>query len=391
MTVTNLTPPVITGTAQQGQTLTTSQGTWDFDEDYLTYAYQWLRCDAAGANCVDIVGSTTLTRLLTAADVGFRLRSEVTATEHASTPPTGLLLFEPPNYPTFAGYTTVNIANNGSNSFQNLDDSTDYIIVIDDYQFTEGITLIGGRNVVCYGGQITIDDSAGNPDPFGLALWPRNGAKHYIEGVRITPGASNLHLHDGIVVRHNGTYPSTSASRIVLQNLRVGPCSIKPGLSDSFHSDIIQYQSNYPGQLWTDRFTGMGDYNGLMYSNFSIGLTDYHNTNLRQENVHATYNWNLGFYQGIASSLLQLDEFYVELGPGKTLGNCVYPGTAGRTAPPSDGVSAATIDSDGISNYLFWANAASGITGFMRQGPPADGDFVTDGECGIGYVTPGYV
>lgn len=86
MTVTNTVLPALTGTAQQGQTLTTSDGTWTFDLDYLTYAYQWLRCDGAGANCVSIPGATSQGYTLTSSDVGHKMRSEVTATEHAGSP-----------------------------------------------------------------------------------------------------------------------------------------------------------------------------------------------------------------------------------------------------------------------------------------------------------------
>jgi len=84
VTVSNVTPPTISGTAQQGQTLTAGVGTWSFDEDYLTYQYQWLRCDAAGANCVAISGKTSAFLLLTASDVGSTIRVQVTATEHTN-------------------------------------------------------------------------------------------------------------------------------------------------------------------------------------------------------------------------------------------------------------------------------------------------------------------
>ena len=46
----------------------------------MSYAYQWRRCDAAGANCVDIAGATGSTYDLTAADVGSTIRVIVTAT-----------------------------------------------------------------------------------------------------------------------------------------------------------------------------------------------------------------------------------------------------------------------------------------------------------------------
>jgi len=64
--------------------LSTTDGTWTYDDDFLTYAYRWLRCDSAGANCVAITGEVSSSLLLRAADVGSRIRSEVTATEHVA-------------------------------------------------------------------------------------------------------------------------------------------------------------------------------------------------------------------------------------------------------------------------------------------------------------------
>ena len=61
MTVTNTVPPAISGTAQQGHVLSTTNGAWTFDLDYLTYAYEWLRCDALGANCSAIANQVSST------------------------------------------------------------------------------------------------------------------------------------------------------------------------------------------------------------------------------------------------------------------------------------------------------------------------------------------
>lgn len=98
MTVVNVTPPVISGTAQQGRTLSSSNGTWTFDLDYLTYAYQWERCDVAGASCVDIAGAINSTYQVAAADYGHTLRVRVTATENSSSTPPGLPNFSPPAF-----------------------------------------------------------------------------------------------------------------------------------------------------------------------------------------------------------------------------------------------------------------------------------------------------
>lgn len=75
----NTSPPKISGTAQQGQTLTADPGTWTGTQP-ITYAYQWLRCNPAGNSCSNVAGATDKTRVATAADVGKTLRVVVKAT-----------------------------------------------------------------------------------------------------------------------------------------------------------------------------------------------------------------------------------------------------------------------------------------------------------------------
>jgi hypothetical protein len=73
----NTAPPVVSGTAQQGQTLTTTNGTWT--NSPTSYSYQWRRCDSAGANCANITGATSSSYVLQAGDVGSTLVARVTA------------------------------------------------------------------------------------------------------------------------------------------------------------------------------------------------------------------------------------------------------------------------------------------------------------------------
>ncbi len=69
--------PAITGTASDGQTLSASKGTWAGSVP-IAYAYQWRRCDSAGANCTDIAAATASTYVIASADVAHKLRVVVT-------------------------------------------------------------------------------------------------------------------------------------------------------------------------------------------------------------------------------------------------------------------------------------------------------------------------
>ncbi len=75
---TNVTKPTISGGTQQGQTIVLdSPGTWE--QSPGEYSYQWLRCEASGANCQAIAGATGQSYLLTGADAGHRISLQAIA------------------------------------------------------------------------------------------------------------------------------------------------------------------------------------------------------------------------------------------------------------------------------------------------------------------------
>src|SRR5437879_11776784 len=55
-TPTSIEPPTITGTAQQGQTLTEHEGTWT--NEPTSFSYQWLQCGSKGRSDERRVGET---------------------------------------------------------------------------------------------------------------------------------------------------------------------------------------------------------------------------------------------------------------------------------------------------------------------------------------------
>lgn len=82
----NTTAPSVSGSARVGETLSATNGAWSNTPS--SYAYQWQRCNLAGAGCADILtGGDKQGYTLTLADEGHRVRVEVTATNadgHAS-------------------------------------------------------------------------------------------------------------------------------------------------------------------------------------------------------------------------------------------------------------------------------------------------------------------
>ena len=76
----NVNPPTISGTAQEGQTLTANEGNWNTSP--LNFTYQWSRCDQNGKSCAAISGSVGKSYQLQSVDVGNTLIVTVKATNN---------------------------------------------------------------------------------------------------------------------------------------------------------------------------------------------------------------------------------------------------------------------------------------------------------------------
>lgn len=98
----NTSLPEISGTAREGQLLSTTNGIWN--NSPTSYTYQWLRCNASGAGCSDITAATTSSYKLISTDIGVTIRVIITTTNASGDgsatsgqyPATGTVLGNPP-------------------------------------------------------------------------------------------------------------------------------------------------------------------------------------------------------------------------------------------------------------------------------------------------------
>jgi K+-transporting ATPase c subunit len=104
----NTAPPTVSGTPQEGQTLTGTKGEWSGKP--TDYNYFWTRCDKNGASCSNISGATNATYTLTTTDIANTIRFKVRAKSasgvgFASSAPTAVVTpaTKPPPPPPPAG------------------------------------------------------------------------------------------------------------------------------------------------------------------------------------------------------------------------------------------------------------------------------------------------
>jgi hypothetical protein len=74
----NTEAPAVVGPEVDGQLVAAKDGEWS-GTNPMTFTYEWQRCNSAGASCADISGATGKVYRVATADVGNRLRVQVTA------------------------------------------------------------------------------------------------------------------------------------------------------------------------------------------------------------------------------------------------------------------------------------------------------------------------
>ncbi|WNG59921.1 hypothetical protein F0U59_38295 [Archangium gephyra] len=97
----NTVAPVLSGTARVGGTLTVDTGTWSGAAG-ATYTTAWLRCEEATLVCSPLPGETGSSYTLTSADLGSRIRAQLTATTSEGSVPVRTAPSEPIGHPACA-------------------------------------------------------------------------------------------------------------------------------------------------------------------------------------------------------------------------------------------------------------------------------------------------
>ncbi|TFV63935.1 hypothetical protein E4P41_02905 [Geodermatophilus sp. DF01-2] len=232
------------------------------------------------------------------------------------------------------------------------------------------IAITDCRNAVVIGGEIKVLPSATVNGYDQRAIYVRNctGTVH-IEGVRID-GAVAGAQSDGIAV---------NAPKAVLQIQNVRVDGLRGGASGN-HADVFQPWGGVR-EFRIDRLSGSSNFQGLhIFENRGeIGRGIIQNTNIVGTNDAPIDKGGYYIWTDCDDDYpLLLDNVYVTPRPGRPFSQSVWPSVTHKECP-------ATV-ANGVAT---WPRDPS-ITGEVREGRPATGDFVPAGSVGLNYTSPGY-
>jgi hypothetical protein len=265
-----------------------------------------------------------------------------------------------------------------------LDNTKDYEIKIGRVDTSYGVVISGGRNVVIKGGYITIP-WAGN--------YPNNGAAYNDMAKRrallVANQTGTVHI-EGLLIDNalgdlsEGIQIQAPNADVQIENVRI---------TDVHARDQVGYTDNHPDcvqplgvrHLRIDRFTCSTDAQAFYFDNGDGALAS---VDIRRANVWGTVNTYPYLFHRVQRDQtypVVVSDFWVRAQPGDTLANSVsnvllkggvyegkYPASVSRGMTAS------------------WPEDPT-LTGTIRSGVPAAGDFVPAASVGLGYVSPGYL
>jgi hypothetical protein len=226
----NTSPPTISGTAEEGQTLTANRGQWSGTGN-ITYEYRWQRCDSNGGSCANISGANDLRYTLKAVDAGNTLRFRVVATNNdgstpASSVPTAVVKAAPKPAPTGCPP--------GTGGVQANDVSLPGRFLIDGQQLTPGVV---GRSTTQLTVRVRVTACGGRPV---------QGALVYVTAVpynqfNVPPEAPTA--ADGwaqLSMSNLRGFPATSQQQLLVMFLRARKQN-ENGISGSSTSRLVSF------------------------------------------------------------------------------------------------------------------------------------------------------
>lgn len=232
------------------------------------------------------------------------------------------------------------------------------------------VAITNCRNAVLIGGQITVLPTSQVAGADQRAIYVRNctGTVH-IEGVYIDGNVAGSEA-DGIAV-------NAPEAVVQIQNVRIE--GLRGGYSSN-HADVFQPWGGVR-EFRIDRLSGSSNYQGLQIFQTlgAIGGGTVRNTDITGSDVGPVDKG--GYYLWMDCSdryPLVLDNVYVAGRKGRPFGQSIWP-------PVSDPECPATI----TGGMATWPGNRA-LSGGVREGQPAAGDFVAPGSVGVGYRSPGY-
>ncbi len=231
-----------------------------------------------------------------------------------------------------------------------LDPERDYELVLPEepLEVPGGVAVVGGRNVVMIGGEISIPDSGAEDggDVRAVYLKDQTGTVH-VEGLAIT-GAGlgegfNLDQREGAVVQ--------------LQNIHVETVQ---GTQEGHHADLIQTWAG-PRQLLVDGLTGSTSYQGFFLLPQQFGeQPEPELFDLRNIDITGVEGSGYMLWRDEGSWPVVVDDVYVS----------------------------PQYDTDDRGAFLWPRDDDTGSWDDVRTGAPDDGPFVPEGSPAPGTAAP---
>jgi hypothetical protein len=283
------------------------------------------------------------------------------------------------------------LTNTGHHQYLGLDSSKDWIVKLPNVPLVGGIDINGGHNVIIIGGEIDLPTpcTTDNSPCHGINISMGSGStgEVYIEGVLIkNPDPTHSsYTGDGIDV------DTDAMSNLTIQNVRIeGVDGCNAGAYPDAHADVFQPYKATNAVIQVDHLTGSTDYQGMQIpADLSWPQRgDYRNVNIDiLPNTHSgcagngpRYAWWMTADNPACGAYrMNLINDYAWEPNGSLATNAVWPDTDanfGCAAGYQGGVAS-------------WPRLSS-ISGGIRNGLPAGGDFVPAGRAGITYQSPGY-